>query len=108
MSFSPIALRLLRQLAPALPTVMLLEIVPPGLRTGRLPFGAKIGGPAIRLLRARPEMADRLHKRGNRVYVWTVNEPDDLDLVLRLGVEGIISDRPGYVVSRLTELGLRE
>jgi glycerophosphoryl diester phosphodiesterase len=108
MSFSPIALRRVKQLAPDVPTVMLLELLPPGLRTGRLPFGSTIGGPGIRLLRAHPEVAERLHERGHLVYVWTVNEPDDLDLVLRLGVEGIISDLPGYVVARLRTLGLRE
>jgi glycerophosphoryl diester phosphodiesterase len=107
MSFSPIALRRVRQLAPELPTVMLLELLPPGLRNGRLPFGSTIGGPGIRLLRSHPEVADRLHERGHRVYVWTVNEPGDLDLVLNLGAEGIISDRPGYVVSRLRALGRR-
>jgi glycerophosphoryl diester phosphodiesterase len=107
MSFSPIALRRVKQLAPAVPTVMLLELVPPGLRTGRLPFGSTVGGPSIRLLRGHPELADRLHERGHRVYVWTVNEPEDLDLVLRLGVEGIITDRPGYVLARLRALGRR-
>ena len=35
------------------------------------------------------------------MYVWTVNAPGDVDLVLDLGVEGIISDRPRYVLDRL-------
>jgi glycerophosphoryl diester phosphodiesterase len=107
MSFSPLAVRRIRRLAPLVPTVLLLEFLPPGLRAGLLPFGTPIGGPGIRLVRAHPEVAHRLRERGYAVYVWTVNEPADLDLVLELGVEGIISDRPGFVMSRLRELGLR-
>jgi len=43
----------------------------------------------------------RLRERGYEVYAWTVNESDDIDLCRRLGVTGIISDRPGYVRERL-------
>jgi glycerophosphoryl diester phosphodiesterase len=104
MSFSPLAVRRIHRLAPGLPTVMLLEYLPPGLRTGRLPFGCRIGGPGIDLLRACPELAGRLHERGHQIYVWTVNDDDDLDLALELGVEGVISDRPGAIRRRLTDL----
>jgi glycerophosphoryl diester phosphodiesterase len=38
--------------------------------------------------------------------VWTVNESADLDLMIELGVEGVITDRPGFVRRRLDELGL--
>lgn len=109
MSFSPLALRRVRRLAPRLPVVMLMEILPPGLpppglRTGRLPFGASIGGPGVALLRAYPEVAHRLHARGHRMYVWTVNEPADLDLALSLGAAGIITDRPAYIRRRMDDL----
>ena len=33
--------------------------------------------------------------------MWTVNEPDDIDLCRRLGVTGIITDRPGFVRARI-------
>jgi glycerophosphoryl diester phosphodiesterase len=106
MSFSALAIRRIRRLAPGLPTVMLLELLPAGLRGGRLPFGSGIGGPGIRLVRAHPELVRRLHARGHQVYVWTVNDAADLDLVIELGVEGIITDRPGFVRRRLDRLGL--
>ena len=105
MSFSLRALWRMGRLAPRVPTVQLLEILPAGLRGGRLPAGM-IGGPGIRLLRAHPEVARNLHARGRDVYVWTVNEQSDLDLVLELGVEGIITDRPRFVHRRLDQLGL--
>src|SRR6266516_1880572 len=102
MSFSFRAIRQVRTLAPALPVVQLLEFLPPWLRHGRLPAGVSIGGPGIRLLRTRPWLARRLHDQGNQVYVWTVNLASDVDLVLELGVEGIISDRPRYVLDQLS------
>jgi glycerophosphoryl diester phosphodiesterase len=101
MSFSPGAVRRVRELAPDLPTVLLLEFVTPWLRNGRLPTGVRIAGPGIRLLRNNPKLARRLHEHGNRLYVWTVNEPADVDLVLELAVDGIISDRPRSVLDRL-------
>jgi glycerophosphoryl diester phosphodiesterase len=101
MSFSPLAVRRIRELAPALPTVLLMEVIPPGLRLTRVPFGAHIAGPGVNLLRARPQMVPALRAAGNQVYVWTVNEPTDLDLVLDHGVDGIITDRPALVLERL-------
>ena len=101
MSFSPLAIRRIRDLAPELPTVLLLELLPPGLRLGRLPFGARIAAPGIGLVRSRPQLVPRLRAAGNQVYVWTVNEPADVDLVLELGVDGIITDRPTFVLRRL-------
>jgi glycerophosphoryl diester phosphodiesterase len=31
------------------------------------------------------------------VHVWTVDEPDDVELCLRLGVDAIITNRPRMV-----------
>ncbi len=101
MSFSFRAVRRVRQLAPELPAVQLLEFLPPWLRYGRLPAGVSIAGPGVRLLRTHPWLARRLHDQGNQVYVWTVNTLTDIDLVRGLGVEGIISDRPRYVLDQL-------
>jgi glycerophosphoryl diester phosphodiesterase len=101
MSFSPLAVRRVRELAPTLPTVLLLEVLPPWLRLGRLPFGTRIAGPGIGLVRARPQLLPALRAAGNQVYVWTVNEPTDLELVLAAGVDGVITDRPAYALARL-------
>jgi glycerophosphoryl diester phosphodiesterase len=101
MSFSPLAVRRIQELAPRLPTVLLLEVLPPWMRLGRLPFGARIAGPGVNLLRARPQLVPALRAAGHRVYAWTVNEPADLDLVLERGVDGIITDRPALVLERL-------
>jgi glycerophosphoryl diester phosphodiesterase len=101
MSFAALALRRVKRLAPALPTVYLLEIVPPGVGRGRLPFGATIAAPRVRLVRARPGLVPALRAAGLQTYVWTVNEDADLELVLAQGVDGVITDRPRHVLDRL-------
>ncbi|MEU5907985.1 glycerophosphodiester phosphodiesterase family protein [Micromonospora sp. NPDC047527] len=100
MSFSPLAVRRVRELAPTLPTVLLLEVLPRWWPAGRLPFGARIAGPGIGLVRARPQLLPALRAAGNQVYVWTVNDPADLELVLAAEVDGIITDRPAHALAR--------
>jgi glycerophosphoryl diester phosphodiesterase len=101
MSFNPLALRRIRQFAPGVPTVFLFEVVTPGVRDGRPPWHTGILGPGIKALRARPELVRRAHERGHQVYLWTVNTREETDLALALGVDGIISDRPAYILERL-------
>jgi glycerophosphoryl diester phosphodiesterase len=101
LSFSAMALRRVRALAPALPTVLLLQVLPPRLAVGRLLFGARIAGPSIGLVRSRPGLVPALHAAGHQVYVWTVNQPADLALVRRHRVAGVITDYPGETLTRL-------
>ncbi|HEX6683947.1 MAG TPA: glycerophosphodiester phosphodiesterase family protein [Candidatus Limnocylindrales bacterium] len=101
MSFSPLAVRRGRDLMPRVPTVMLLDRLPPGVRVRRLPFGTRIAGPGLELIRKRPGLVRGLKVAGQQVYVWTVNEPEDVELVVSLGVDGIITDRPKEVLALL-------
>jgi glycerophosphoryl diester phosphodiesterase len=103
MSFSALAIRRVRRLAPRLPAVLLLELIPPGLRLSRLPFGTTIAGPSIGLVRARPGLVPALRAAGNQVYVWTVNEPADLELVVQKEVDAIITDRPAEALTYLSK-----
>jgi glycerophosphoryl diester phosphodiesterase len=101
MSFAALALRRMRVLVPGVPLVYLLEILPPGVSRGRLPFGASIGAPSINLVRSRPGLIPAFRAAGHRTYVWTVNAERDLDLVLAQQVDGVITDRPGFVLDRV-------
>ncbi len=101
MSFSGRSLHRVQAAAPALPTVYLMQFVSPRLRDGRLPAGARIAGPGMRIVRSHPGYIERLHRAGHRVHVWTVNEPADVELCAELGVEAIITNRPKQVLSQL-------
>jgi glycerophosphoryl diester phosphodiesterase len=97
MSFAPTAVRRVRLLAPDIPTVLLLERFLPQRRAGILPTGVSIVGPGLHLLQAEPEFVERAHARGHLVYVWTVDNPRDVEFVLDLGVDTIITDYPSEV-----------
>lgn len=101
MSFSARSLHRIQDASPDLPTVYLMQFVSPRLRDGRLPAGAGIAGPGMRIVRGHPGYIERLHRAGHRAHVWTVNEPEDVDLCVRLGVEAIITNRPKQVLSQL-------
>jgi glycerophosphoryl diester phosphodiesterase len=102
MSFSPLAVRRMNAMAPSLPRVQLMDLMPPGMKPSRLPFGSRIAGPGLELVRRRPDLVRRLKARGHGVYVWTVNEMSDVDMMVRLGVDAIITDRPAEVLAHLS------
>ncbi|AXE79044.1 MULTISPECIES: glycerophosphodiester phosphodiesterase [Streptomyces] len=101
MSFSARSLHRIQAASPTLPTVYLMQFVSPRLRDGRLPAGARIAGPGMRIVRSHPGYIERLHRAGHRAHVWTVNEPEDVELCIDLGVEAIITNRPKQVLSQL-------
>lgn len=101
MSFSARSLHRVRAAAPTLPTVCLMQFVSPRLRDGRLPAGIGIAGPSVRIVRSHPAYVERLKQAGHQVHVWTVNEPEDIDLCIGLGVDAIITNRPRAVLQQL-------
>ncbi|WP_245606348.1 glycerophosphodiester phosphodiesterase [Streptomyces himastatinicus] len=101
MSFSARSLHRVRIAAPAVPTVYLMQFVLPRHRDGQLPPGVRIAGPSIRIVRNHPTYVARLQRAGHRVHVWTVDEPADVELCVRLGVDALITNRPKQVLSQL-------
>jgi len=104
MSFSQLSLRRMRQLAPSVRTVLLMQRVPVRFRDGSLPKGVDTAGPSIEILRAHPRYVERVHSNGHSVHVWTVNRRSDIDLCAGVGVEAIITDRPARARTRIGEL----
>jgi glycerophosphoryl diester phosphodiesterase len=94
MSFSRMAMRRVRQHAPTLPTVLLLDRLLPGLRNGTLPDWADITGPGVHLLREDPDYVARSAEQGHDTYCWTVDEPADIDLCRRAGVRYLATNAP--------------
>ncbi|MFC9297229.1 glycerophosphodiester phosphodiesterase [Streptomyces sp. NPDC057011] len=93
MSFSRSALTRMHRLAPGLPTVFLIER---RIRPVRPPY-ATHAGPGIELVRKDPGLVGRLKAKGLAVRVWTVDEAEDVELCVRLGVDTIITNRPREV-----------
>ncbi|MFF8266341.1 glycerophosphodiester phosphodiesterase [Streptomyces sp. NPDC016562] len=100
MSFSRNALTRMHRLAPGLPAVYLIERA---VRPPRPPF-ATHAGPGIDLVRRDPGLVARLKAKGLSVRVWTVDEPEDVELCVRLGVDTIITNRPREVRKLLLDL----
>jgi glycerophosphoryl diester phosphodiesterase len=40
-----------------------------------------------------PALLDRYHRAGLEVHVWTVNEPAEMQRLLSMGVDGVVTDR---------------
>jgi glycerophosphoryl diester phosphodiesterase len=105
MSFSNRALKRAHKLAPQLPLVYLVDATMPALTwDGSLPKGVGAVGLDVRMLR-RPKVVRAYQRRGHQVYVWTVDHHDDVDRCLELGVDVIITNRPGHVLRQVARSG---
>ena len=47
------------------------------------------------------------HAHGVQVHVWTINDLDEIEVLLGRGVDGIITDFPGRLTDWLTRVGRR-
>lgn len=101
MSFAPTGLRRIQALAPDLPTVHLMKRVPLRHRDGSVSTSATIAGPSLEGVKAFPVYVERAHARGYEVHVWTVDELEDVDAMVDLGVDVIITNQPAGVLAHL-------
>ncbi len=49
---------------------------------------------ALNSAAASSSMIRRSHRRGMRVFVWTINDPVQMSVMLSRGVDGLITDEP--------------
>jgi glycerophosphoryl diester phosphodiesterase len=64
---------------------------------GRVPLGGQLAQVPVRsgpLEVTSAGFVDRAHRRGYGVHVWTVDDPDEMNRLLDLGVDGLMTDRP--------------
>ncbi len=94
MSFSPMAVRRVRQHSATLPTILLLRQLTPVRWDGSLPRSADYAGPGIRLLREDPDYVARAAAFGHQTYTWTVDAEQDVELCRRLGVNYLATNSP--------------
>lgn len=102
MSFSARALARLHRISPKTPLVLLVaDRMASKPVDGTLPDGVGFVGLDVRLVRRKPQVVRRFHDRGHGVFVWTVDDVEDMDLCAELGVDAVITNRPGTAVSRV-------
>jgi glycerophosphoryl diester phosphodiesterase len=64
-------------------------------------LGAEFYNPRGNVLARDPGSIDRMHARGTRVSVWTVDERSDMELCVAAGVDAIITNRPSVLLDLL-------
>jgi glycerophosphoryl diester phosphodiesterase len=58
----------------------------------------------INIVRQNPKVIAGQHRKGKKVFVWTVNEASDLLLCAKEGVDAVITDKPEATKSFLREI----
>ncbi|CAM3175645.1 glycerophosphodiester phosphodiesterase family protein [Nocardioides dubius] len=101
MSFSFTALQRMQKLTPGLQLVQLIDKAHHWPMLRRIVDPSWIMGPGIGELRDHPGLGKHLNLHHRRIHVWTVNTQAELELCQSLGVEAVISDRPGYIMDLL-------
>ena len=61
--------------------------------------GADAIHPHFYIIASLPETVERCHENGVMVNVWTVDDPETVKLMIKCGVDGIISNRPDVAVA---------
>ena len=89
-SFKPEALQGALETAPHLPRALLLDSLWPGWDSTAQALGCVAVVTHHRLMDA--ALRQHLHAQGLRALVYTVNEPEDAQRLLALGVDGLITD----------------
>jgi glycerophosphoryl diester phosphodiesterase len=100
-SFSRDSLKKMRALAPALPRVQLVER---GDLAGKMESGLKeiasyAVGVAPNHLDVDATFVAAAHRHGLWVHPWTVNDPDEMERLIALGVDGLFTDRADLLVT---------
>jgi glycerophosphoryl diester phosphodiesterase len=93
-SFSPMALRHVRSLAPEIPVGLILAPTEP--KWLRILFSRMVSYDTLHPNRnlVDQEMIQRQQKDGKRVVVWTLNEPAQIEKFVGFGVDGLVTDAP--------------
>ncbi len=100
-SFLPINLRIAKKLLPSCPRALLTLPGFPG-GWGRI-FGWHGDYFALHpnIMDVNSRMVKKLHDAGKRINVWTVNKDQDIQRLIELGVDGIITDDPTIALRHL-------
>jgi glycerophosphoryl diester phosphodiesterase len=104
-SFNHYSVKRMKQIDPSIRCGFLSEtwIVKPGGYVKE--NGVECYHPIFRMLNE--EIVEDLRKHDIAINTWTVNEPEDIEEMIRIGVDGIIGNYPDRVARLLREKGYR-
>ena len=77
-----------------------------GTPTPKNAFAAQVPPSAGKLPVVTERFIDRAHRRGLQVHVWTIDDPQEMERLLDLGVDGIMTDQPEVLKSLLERRSL--
>lgn len=101
--FAPTTVAALRDVAPQVPRSLLVEHPRADLAELLDELDAAAVSPGAELLAGDPALVPAAHAAGRRVFGWTANDEATWELLLRAGVDGIITDRPAALRGWLDE-----
>jgi glycerophosphoryl diester phosphodiesterase len=53
-------------------------------------------------------LVDTIHEQGRHLWIWTIDEEDEMRRLLELGVDGIMTNRPDVLDELMREMEIRE
>lgn len=90
-------LQILRKLRPDINLAYLIEDNPDYIQNiAKLGFVPEIYSPAYHLVDK--ELVEYCNTKGMKLTPWTINEVSDLERIMKLGVDGVISDYPDRAI----------
>ena len=103
-SFDPVALEIMRRLAPAVPRAFIGAYDTPAFLETALRLECRQAD--IQLSRGSAEVVKQAQAAGLRVVGWQGNTDEHLHALLEWGVNGITSDYPAHAIAFLGERGV--
>ncbi len=108
-SFDATSLERFRQLSDAVPTAFLLSAPTPAMAqwvaTGTLPDYMDVFAPNSAQLLADPSSITRFHANGHDVHTYTVNDAQQMGLLLDYGIDGIFTNNSDILRIEVDERG---
>lgn len=102
-SFNHESLKKIKRLAPCIRTGVLYDTEPADAVGYAAKLGANAAHPYYKFLTK--EKIDAFHARGFAVNAWTVDKPADMANLIRMGVDGIITNYPDRLRTVLATIG---
>ena len=105
-SFKEEEVRIIQHELPNVPTSLIFDVFPVRMVSHYKAQGYKLV--SLRKLTVTKELVVACHEQKLDVYVWTVDEEDEMRKFIAMGVDGIYSNRPGVLKELLNaECGVR-